>query len=680
MNPMKSYRKYLFWVFWVIMAGVTALLWFKYDTNSDFIGLVESRVHVLSVQESGRVARVTAAQGDSVAAGQVLVELDMSDLDAGRAVLEAELARLERHLDADRARAGLEYEKLRTQSAADSLNMDLKKADLAEKMAELQAVQGEIDRLQAAEREGLGRSADLSDLIIRRDTLTRVISAQRAAIGRRTDTGAVKGGQERDSVVQSMMGDSLARIGEIKVELALIESRRAMRTILSPADGRVVALLVRPGDTVARYLPLVSVEQYGADFVDVYVPETSGQHPMVGGRVNLHPHRGNAPSTTGVITSVDPGYSMIPERLAFRGQFYWARKFRVRMDPGHRLMPGEAVRVELIDGTIGVSEAIASALDSGAVGQVAAEKAVNVAARPVPALIRFQGDGSFEPSGAIWLDDLGRYLIVSDDTGAKGNRHAPWLFLMDSSGVVEPEPVVLEGIDQVNDLEAITAAPDGTIYLVSSNNINKKGVRKPARQQILKVSREGRTLTVKGSAPLADAVVDAFAGKAMNTLGLSDRADAPFELNIEGAAFVDGALLLGLKQPAAADGAILWRLDDPDSFIVDKRLKARQLTLHATVDLGAAGAGRGTFSDLFMAADGTLFASSTIAGVPDQAQMGRILRLDRTADGDFEARVLAEYPGMKPEAVCQAADGVLTILFDNGSNPGGFVNLELGAR
>ena len=690
---MNSYRKYLFWVFWGVMAAVTGLLYFRYDTNSDFIGLVENRTYVLGVQESGRVAAVKVAVGDQVRAGQVLVELDMAELDREQAVLAEELTRLQEHLDADRARAGLEYDKLTTQSDADSLNMDMRKADLAEKAAELESVKVEIERLQAAERAGLGRSRELSDLIIRRDTLARVVAAQRSVLGGRAPAGPRRDGESRDQVVLSMLGDSLARIGEIKVALALVESRRAMRQIVAPADGRVVALVNRPGDTVERFLPVVTVEEYRAEYVDVYVPETSGQVPVVGARVNLYPHRHMAPDSTGVIVSVDPGYSMIPERLAFQGRFYWARKFRVQMAADHGLMPGEAVRVELVDHRIGVSDAIAHVADSGSVQeqgtqQPPASPAVSPAVSPagktasVLKTISFIGlDGSrgvFEPSGAVWLADIERYLVVSDDTGTKTRRHAPWLFLMDRSGVVDPAPVVLAGVAELNDLEAVTMTPDGTIYLVSSNNANKKGVRKPVRQQIMKVSREGRSFKVVASAALADAVVRAFDGKALAVLGLAaDDAGGIRELNIEGAAWVDGALILGLKQPVAAGGAMLWRLERPDAFLESGRLEGKQLKMLATVDFGVVEGRRAAISDLFWADDGTMYAASTIPGVPDSDQMGRVFRLDRTGDGGLAAVRLAEYPGLKPEALCQSSEGTLTVMFDTGAAQAKFTTLEL---
>ena len=85
---MKLDRRYLFWAFWALAGIGVLLIYFRYETNSDFIGLVESRTHVLGVREEGRIAVIHVVQGQNVAAGQVLLELDMSDLDAEEALLE----------------------------------------------------------------------------------------------------------------------------------------------------------------------------------------------------------------------------------------------------------------------------------------------------------------------------------------------------------------------------------------------------------------------------------------------------------------------------------------------------------------------------------------------------------------------------------------------------------------
>ena len=62
----------------------------------------------------------------------------------------------------------------------------------------------------------------------------------------------------------------------------------------------------------------------------------------------------------------------------------------------------------------------------------------------------------FEPSGLVARASEHRYLLVSDDTGRDETEGLPWLFAMSAQGSVAPEPIVLEGVRELSDLEAIT--------------------------------------------------------------------------------------------------------------------------------------------------------------------------------------------------------------------------------
>ena len=110
----------------------------------------------------------------------------------------------------------------------------------------------------------------------------------------------------------------------------------------------------------------------------------------------------------------------------------------------------------------------------------------------------------FEPSGIALQRDTGRYLIVSDDTGLQdtANEKAAIAFLMDEQGNVDKTSVRLTGVGEVNDLEAITDGGGNTLYMVSSQNISKKGKRPHNREAILRVSPPGRNLYRGRRSPL----------------------------------------------------------------------------------------------------------------------------------------------------------------------------------
>lgn len=81
----------------------------------------------------------------------------------------------------------------------------------------------------------------------------------------------------------------------------------------------------------------------------------------------------------------------------------------------------------------------------------------------------------FEPSGICWINELNRYLIVSDDTGTKKLKNIPLLFSVNTQGKVDDQLVNIKGINRINDLESITRDDKGFIYLLSSQVSGKKG-------------------------------------------------------------------------------------------------------------------------------------------------------------------------------------------------------------
>jgi hypothetical protein len=135
-----------------------------------------------------------------------------------------------------------------------------------------------------------------------------------------------------------MLGERIEKINELELELQVIDDRIRHRKVVSPCDGRVVKINYLPGDTVEGFATILTVEEPTAVFLDVYIPETPTASRKLGERVAVYAHRSGVPVTHGTIVFIDPGYSAIPERLAFRKMIYWARKFRVKLDERHGLM------------------------------------------------------------------------------------------------------------------------------------------------------------------------------------------------------------------------------------------------------------------------------------------------------------------------------------------------------
>ena len=336
-------KRNLFYVLLVLAGLAAAYGYWAWRLDPYLMGTVESRLHPVGAREGGRLEEILVTTGSRVAAGQILARLDVSDLVAERDVLQEQLVSLEAIMAADRRLYDLEYDLLRLRVSQQSASVQ---ADLAE----LNALNREIQILQEAEAAGLGRGRDLARLLIRREAVRQSVTEQSALIEQRIQTLPDDPQANRDTVLTSLLGNRMERIHETLHQLTLIEQRMKYRIVKAPCEGRVVEITTRQGSTVDAYQPILTVEDPRVSFVEVYVPEAQDRRIEAGQPVKIYSRRSDQFNTIGHIRFVHPGFSRMPERLWLRGQMLWVRKFRVELAPHHSLLPGESVRVRILEG------------------------------------------------------------------------------------------------------------------------------------------------------------------------------------------------------------------------------------------------------------------------------------------------------------------------------------------
>lgn len=272
-----------------------------------------------------------------------------------------------------------------------------------------------------------------------------------------------------------------------------------------------------------------------------------------------------------------------------------------------------------------------------------------------------------ELSGLTWAPTLQRYLAVVDDSidNDSDERRAPFVVALDRQGRLDPETVPIEGIDALDDAEAITASSDGTFYLMTSHSPSRRGKVRKARRQLLHLTLDGRRLRVTGALDLLHGH-DGISHQ-LQTLGLA--ADTPVDL--EGLTFHENALYVGLKAPLLPDGsAVIMRLDRPGEAFASGTLGPNMLTVWAQAKLGVAPASGGAqvfegVADLLFAGDGALYlCANSPKGWPKDGG-GALWRVPAPRGGRTEAKLVRRFTDLKPEGVAAAPEGdTLTLVFD----------------
>jgi len=259
-----------------------------------------------------------------------------------------------------------------------------------------------------------------------------------------------------------------------------------------------------------------------------------------------------------------------------------------------------------------------------------------------------------ELSGAAWSEALSRYILVSDDISDEGAKHTPLLFALTEAGQLDSAPIQIEGISELNDPESITPGPDGTLFVCTSHSLNKKGHLPESRRRLLQIALGAdRKAKVIGQVDLSGARTGD---------GKSPWPESG-PLDIEGIAFREGALYLGLKSPLTADGrASILRLLDVVSVVKSGVVPAGALSPWSQARFCVPHGGKTVcegIADLAFLPDGSLLvAGNAPKGMPTDGG-GSLWKLSAANRAPV---LLKRFDGLKPEGIALAPDHTSAIV------------------
>ncbi|WP_437629575.1 HlyD family secretion protein [Sorangium sp. So ce854] len=673
--------------------GLAVWLYSSTGPSGGIVAFAQSDIEALAVVEPARVKSIDVEVGAEVSPGQVIVTLDSGSIDAELALARAEEARLQALIPAELAR--LEQE---IAASVEGIERDLAREveEQRRASAEGEVLAGEISRVKRMIEDRQASVEDLSSLDVQRAGVAAIASEKPRTI--KLLRAQIAAAEERRRRLREQAGPETAKIeADLTVarrEIEQLELQRAQTTLRAAHGGRVAAIRKRPGDVAVPGDPIVEIVSSRGRIV-ACVPERAALDVQAGDVAKAWVRgRGGAPLTGRAVT-VGPVVLELPTRCwPSLNLPAWGRDVQIELDHPAELLAGQAFDVTFerpssdAQGSPDVPTLPAVPVAQAAQGAQPAQGAAQGA--PVAPAAQRAGAGEalrmtvppalrqlsrFEPSGVLPRPAESRYLLVSDDTGHKGEGEgAPLLFAMSATGAVAPEPVPVTGVKELVDIESITAGDGDDVYLLSSQGYSAKGKRKKARTALLRLKPEGRGFRVDAEAHLAE-LLDAAGPSVLAGLGLPG---GTRPLEIEGMTYRDGALYFGLKSPLDAQGnALIWKLDAPRALLESKRLDGAGLSLWARARVGVELDGAptpGGISDLSFLADGSLAITSTPSTADGDA--GALFHVARPQAGVLSPRLVRRFPGLKPEGVSPSlSSGKLMIVFDAGAEVPSFLEL-----
>jgi HlyD family secretion protein len=266
----------------------------------------------------GRVVQRAVDEGMAVAAGQLVAQLDSSDLEGEVGVRQAEL---------QAASAALQ------ELAAGSRPQEIAraKAAVAAAGAEAERLSREFDRAKALlEREAIARQE-----------FDRAKAACDVAEERRNEAREnlllVEEGPRREQVEQAR-----ARVRQAKEALELARTRLSYATIASPLSGIVLSKNVEPGDYVSAGTPVVTIGDLSDVWMRAYIEETDLGRVKTGQPVDVTTDSYPGKTYAGRISFIAPQAEFTPKSVQTRKERV-KLVYRIKVaiaNPSMELKPG----------------------------------------------------------------------------------------------------------------------------------------------------------------------------------------------------------------------------------------------------------------------------------------------------------------------------------------------------
>lgn len=303
---MKARRRF---VILAALAVIGATVWFLLPRSAALNGRIQASGTIEATQVAvapkiaGRVIKIAVREGDLVRSGQVMAELDRSEVDAQLAQARAAVAAARtRPAQADaavalaRASVDAQLRQARAQVEAASAALEAGKAGLRAADANLQAsetnlarAESDLQRLESLYRDG---AVSAQQIDTARSTV-QAAQAQRDAARAQRDAvqiqvGAAAAGLEQARAALAVAEAnrqtvaireqdavaSRAQLAQAQAALQQAEILSGYTILTAPLSGVVVAKHVEVGDLVGVGAPVVTVADLSQPYLRVFISET----------------------------------------------------------------------------------------------------------------------------------------------------------------------------------------------------------------------------------------------------------------------------------------------------------------------------------------------------------------------------------------------------------------------
>ncbi|MBO4710626.1 HlyD family efflux transporter periplasmic adaptor subunit [bacterium] len=659
----------------LLIAAVIGIIIYSGQETTNFQGFAESNETTINTEIPVSIKKVLVMEGDTVQEGQKLAEFESQDLAFRIATIRTQLLQLE-------AKKGMSKAEIQSKILQ---NKAAERAVISELNSQIKTLENQL-------KINKELSGGLKSVKIKRDDSAKnPIEIQIEALESVKEERR-KEFAETNRMYKRMLSEDYTpeniETQKLTEELESLEKKNSDMALYAPFSGIIGSVFnkngngervfLKGGEKVAAYSPVMSIINKEPSFVKGYIPESHFSAIKVGETVTITSSNNKTP-ISGIVTGLGGRIIPLPTRLLKNQNIpLWGREIVVKIPENNGFILGEKVNIAYGKN---VWDNIARALFSTSISELAAKepykKKLNKSRNDTDPTVQTlhetslqNGEGNsamigivsdeplkIEASGAVFVPETGKFIVVSDETEKK----QPLLFEVGLDGLAKR--IKIKNLDKINDIESIAKEADGSYLVMSSMSYSKKGKLKAERRILASFTLTNGKAELKNAVDFYEILKD-FAEKSESTAadflkkGIMEKS-----IDAEGMFVIEDSLFIAFKDPLFAGNGVIFEISDYKKIFSENRISENQIKVIFIEDLPK----DLRISGIYMISKDTFYFTASC--------------VDEKCGGFFKfengrSSLIRNFSEIKPEGIAVNGNGEFFIFFDLGQKENSkFMNL-----
>lgn len=319
--------------------------------------LTAEQVKVSFDSVSGRMVNEAVKESQEVKKGDILMQLDSTDVDLSIAKTTAQIAQIEAQIQSMNGSISIGFAQTDTDQEQQYRGIDQQKAAVDAAEATMSNAQKDYERMTALYGQGAISKAAMDNSQMSLNVASANVNQQRQALSKllggaadSSDTNSLNlpSVEESRQTVANKQNDLDALVQQkkqLEVALKQLQVQKERLTLRAPEDGKVLKILAKQGEMISANTPVLLLESK-RDYYDIYVSENQAAKMQEGNAIKGHTVAGHQ-DVTGDIRFITqaPGFADL-KMTREKGQAdLTAFQIRIYIDPGQDVIPGMTIEV-----------------------------------------------------------------------------------------------------------------------------------------------------------------------------------------------------------------------------------------------------------------------------------------------------------------------------------------------